>query len=169
MSVSIILIPAAIAAIASMAAGGAGAAGVGVGIAGAIRSITGGANQPTTMQVRTRMKDRGLLAEALGDLGAVDVEIGDQVAATIDGIKLVMQSTPEGIWAANFTSKDRKKEVTTAEATKLAERLDAAYAARVQTAVAARIREKAGDAGLDLVSETVEDDESLTLTLNVRA
>jgi hypothetical protein len=169
MSVSIILIPAAIAAIASMAAGGAGAAGVGVGIAGAIRSITGGANEPTTMQVRTRMKDRGLLSDALKDLGAVDVEVGDEVAATIDGIKLVMQSTPEGIWAANFTSKDRKKEVTTAEATKLAERLDAAYAARVQTAVAARIREKASDAGLDLVSETVQDDESLTLTLNVRA
>ena len=80
-----------------------------------------------------------------------------------------MQSTPEGIWAANFTAKDRKKEVTTAEATKLAERLDAAYAARVQTAVATRIREKAGDAGLDLVSETVQEDESITLTLNVRA
>jgi len=169
MSVSIILIPAAIAALASMAAGGAGAAGVGVGIAGAIRSITGGANEPATMQVRTRMKDRGLLSDALKDLGAVDVEVGDQVAATIDGIKLVMESTPEGIWAANFTAKDRKKEVTTAEATKLAERLDAAYAARVQTAVAARIREKAGDAGLDLVSETVQEDESITLTLNVRA
>jgi hypothetical protein len=169
MSVSIILIPAAIAAIAGMAAGGAGAAGVGVGIAGAIRSITGGAGQPATMQVRTRMKDRGLLSDALKDLGAVDVEVGDEVAATIDGIKLVMQSTPEGIWAANFTSKDRKKEVTTAEATKLAERLDTAYAARVQTAVATRIREKAGDAGLDLVSETVQEDDSITLTLNVRA
>ncbi len=173
MSVSIILIPAAIAAIASMAAGGAGAAGVGIGVAGAIRSITGGANEPATLQVRTRMKDRGLLSDALKDLGAVDVEVGDgvgdEVAATIDGIKLVMQSTPEGIWAANFTAKDRKKEVTTAEATKLAERLDAAYAARVQTAVAARIRDKAGDAGLDLVSETVQDDESLTLVLNVRA
>jgi hypothetical protein len=168
MSVSIILIPAAIAALASMAAGGAGAAGVGVGIAGAIRSITGGANEPTTMEVRTRMKDRGLLSEALEDLGAVDVEVGDQVAATIDGINLVMQSTPEGVWAATFTAKDGKTDVTTAQATKLAERLDAAYAARVQTAVAARIREKAGDAGLDLVSETVQEDDSLTLVLNVR-
>ena len=115
------------------------------------------------------MKDRGLLSDALKDLGAVDVEVGDQVAATVDGIKLVMQSTPEGIWAANFTAKDGKSEVTTEQATKLAERLDAAYAARVQTAVAARIREKAADAGLDLVSETVQEDESLTLVLDVRA
>jgi len=169
MSVSIILIPAAIAAIASMAAGGAATAGVGAGIAGAIRSMSGGGNQPEVLQVRTRMKDRGLLAQALEDLGAVDVEVGDEVAATVDGVKLLMQPSPEGIWAANFTAVKGAPEVTTAIATKLAERLDAAYAARVQTAVAERIREKATDAGLELVSETVDDDQSVTMTLNVRA
>lgn len=168
MSVSIILIPAAIAAIASMAAGGAATAGVGVGIAGAIKSMTGG-GQSEVLQVRTRMKDRGLLAAALDDLGAVDVEVGDEVAATVDGVKLLMQASPEGIWAANFTAVKGAPEVTTEVATKLAERLDAAYAARVQTAVAERIREKATDAGLELVSETVDDDQSVTMTLNVRA
>lgn len=168
MSVSIILIPAAIAAIASMAAGGAATAGVGAGIAGAISSMSGG-GRAEVLQVRTRMKDRALLAEALGDLGAVDVEVGDEVAATVDGVKLLMQASPEGIWAANFTAAKGAPEVTTEIATRLAERLDAAYAARVQTAVAERIREKATDAGLELVSETVDDDQSVTMTLNVRA
>lgn len=169
MSVSIILIPAAIAAIASMAAGGAATAGVGAGIAGAIRSMSGGGGQPEVLQVRTRMKDRALLAQALEDLGAVDVEVGDEVAATVDGVKLLMQASPEGIWAANFTAVKGAPEVTTEVATKLAERLDAAYAARVQTAVAERIRERATDAGLELVSETVDDDQAVTMTLNVRA
>ena len=168
MSVSIILIPAAIAAIASMAAGGAATAGVGAGIAGAIKSMSGG-GQSEVLQVRTRMKDRGLLAQALEDLGAVDVEVGEEVAATVDGVKLLMQASPEGIWAANFTAVKGAPEVTTEIATRLAERLDAAYAARVQTAVAERIREKATDAGLELVSETVDDDQSVTMTLNVRA
>ncbi|WP_395639423.1 hypothetical protein [Pseudolysinimonas sp.] len=168
MSVSIILIPAAIAAIASAAAGGAATAGVGAGIAGVISSMRGG-GQSEVLQVRTRMKDRGLLAQALGDLGAVDVEVGDEVAATVDGVKLLMQASPEGIWAANFTAVKGAPEVTTRVATELAERLDAAYAARVQTAVAERIREKATDAGLELVSETVDDDQSVTMTLNVRA
>jgi hypothetical protein len=168
MSVSIILIPAAIAAIASMAAGGAATAGIGAGIAGAIKSMSGG-GQAEVLQVRTRMKDRALLEQALEDLGAVDVEVGDEVAATVDGVNLVMQASPEGIWAANFTAAKGAPEVATDVATRLAERLDAAYAARVQTAVAERIREKATDAGLELVSETVDDDQSVTMTLNVRA
>jgi len=170
MSVSIILIPAAIAAIASAAAGTAGAVGVGAGVAGIVSSLRGGGAQETsTLQVRTRMKDRGLLAEALGDLGAVDVEVGDEVAATVDGIQLVMRSTPEGIWAAEFTPAKGRGEVTTAEATQLAERLDAAYAARVQTAVAERIRTRASDAGLELVSESVGENDEVTLVLDVRA
>lgn len=170
MSVSIILIPAAIAAIATAAAGGAGAAGVGVGIAGIVRSVTsGGGTETSTLQVRTRLKDRGLLADALKDLGAVDVEVGDEVAATVDGIQLVMKANPDGIWAANFTAAKGRAEVTTEDATRLAERLDAAYAARVQTAVADRIRAKANDAGLELVSETVDDDQSVTMVLDVRA
>lgn len=169
MSVSIILIPAAIAAIASAAAGGAATAGVGVGIAGAITSMTRrDGREVDVVQVRTRMKDRGLLAQALGDLGAVDVEVGDEVAATVDGVQLLMQQT-DGIWGATFTAAKGEPEVTTAVATKLAERLDAAYAARVQAAVAERIREKATDAGLELVSEAVDDDQTVTMTLNVRA
>jgi hypothetical protein len=170
MSVSIVLIPAAIAAIASAAAGGAGAVGIGAGVAGVISSMRGaGAEEATALQVRTRMKDRGLLAEALKDLGAVDVEVGDQVAATVDGIQLVMQSTPEGVWVAEFTPARGGADVTTEQATRFAERLDAAYAARVQAAVAERIRSRATDAGLELVSETVDDDQAVTMVLNVRA
>jgi hypothetical protein len=171
MSVSIILIPAAIAAIATAAAGGTAAAGVGIGVAGAIRSMTagGGVDEPAVLQVRTRMKDRGLLADALKDLGAVDVEAGAEVAATVDGIQLVMRQTPDGVWAADFTPAPGRPAVTTEEATKLAEQLDAAYAARVQTAVAQRIRERASDAGLDLVSETVGENREVTMVLDVRA
>ena len=170
MSVTIVLIPAAIAAIATAAAGGTAAAGVGIGVAGAIRSLAGGgADEPAVLQVRTRMKDRGLLAEALGDLGAIDVETGDEVAATVDGIQLVMTQTPDGIWAAQFTPAPGRPAVTTQEATKLAERLDGAYAARVQTAVAQRIRDRASDAGLELVSETVGQDDEVTMVLDVRA
>lgn len=170
MSVSIILIPAAIAAIASAAAGGAATAGVGIGVAGMVRSMTsGGGAETATLQVRTRMKDRTLLAAALADLGAVDVEVGDEVAATVGGIQLVMRSTPEGVWAADFTPAKGQPAVTTEAATKLAEALDAAYAARVQSAVAERIRNRATDAGLELVSETVDDDQSVTMVLDVRA
>ena len=56
----------------------------------------------------------------------------------------------------------------TAEATALIQRLDAAYALRVQHAVAERIRTRADTAGFELVSETRDEDDTVTMVLNVK-
>jgi hypothetical protein len=53
-------------------------------------------------------------------------------------------------------------------ASDLVARLDGAYAARVQSAVAARIRAQADSAGFELVSETRDEDATVTMVLNVR-
>ncbi|GAB3618207.1 hypothetical protein GCM10027416_27640 [Okibacterium endophyticum] len=120
------------------------------------------------LSVRTRMKDEGLLAEALRDLGAVDIDLtADALAAVVDGVALDMAKTVDGIWEAHLTGADGG-DVDEVTARDLLNRLDAAYAARVQTAVAERIRSRAEASGFELVSETTEEDSTVTMVLNVR-
>lgn len=172
MSVSLILIPAALAAVTAITAtGGIGAL-----------TQTGGARDedrtpevdvaegegPRPVSVRTRMKDPDLLADALRDIGATAVvRHGDGLSAEIDGVELTMTRSPEGVWAAHFQRADGL-ELSEAEAGAMVERLDAAYALRVQEAVAARIRERAASAGFELVSETRDEDDTVTMVLDVK-
>jgi hypothetical protein len=162
MSVTILLIPLAFAA--ASAAGGSG-------LLAAQRARADSATDASTetaVSVRTRMKDRGLLGLALGDLGAVDVNAGaSEVTAEIDGHRLTMTLTEDDVWEAHLERADGVP-VDGAFASDLVARLDVAYAARVQSAVAARIRAQADSAGFELVSETRDEDATVTMVLNVR-
>ncbi len=161
MSVTLVLLPIALAAAA--AAGGGGALGAGA----TAKNTASSGGRPAEIRVRTRMKDSTLLADALTGLGATAVDVSrSRVTADIDGVALTMTLTDDGVWEAHVESDDR--EVTVVSATELLQRLDAAYAAGVQQAVAEKIRLRAVDAGFDLVSETRETDDTVTMVLNVR-
>ena len=164
MSVTLVLIPLALAAAA--AAGGVGALGATV-MAKSSGAVSSG--PAPAVRVRTRMKDSTLLADALSNLGATDVSVTrSRVVATVDGVSLTMTVTDEGVWEAHVESLDGRI-VTSDSATELVQRLDASYAAMVQQAVAEKIRLRAESSGFDLVSETREADDTVTMVLNVRS
>jgi hypothetical protein len=164
MSVTLVLIPLALAAAA--AAGGVGV----IGATTMAKSNDDEASEPTpAVRVRTRMKDSTLLADALESLGASDVTVSrSKVSAEIDGVALTMTFIDDGVWEAHVESLDGRI-VTETTATELVQRLDAAYAAMVQHAVAEKIRLRADGSGFDLISETREADDTVTMVLNVRA
>ena len=132
--------------------------------------------------VGTRMKNERLLEAALADTGAavsrVDTEIvaewsgtdrdrtvGDRTVgdrAGREGTRARFARSPDGIWVIRLHG-----EVTPDEATDLARRIDAAYGRRVQQEVLIRLRERAPEVGMTVESETVEDDDSVLLTLTV--
>lgn len=172
MSVSLILIPAALAAVTAVSAAG----GVGVlSLSGkqsatdddrAIAADSDGGARP--IQVRTRMKDPDLLGDALRDLGATDLAVGrDEITAVIDDVEVVLTRTPDGVWAAHFARADGH-DLAESVAVRIVEELDAAYARHVQQAVAARIRDRAAVAGFELVSENRDDEDTVTMVLNVK-
>jgi len=164
MSISLLLIPAALAAAA--AAGTAGVAGAVGMVAGAREDGDGG--RPTPVAVRTRMKDPDLLAAALADLGATSVAWQDgALTGVVDGLEIEMARTEDGVWGAHLRRVDGH-EVAEAEAAGLIGRLDAAYAVHVQRAVAERIRSRADSAGFELVSETRDDADTVTMVLAVK-
>ncbi|SCY60928.1 hypothetical protein SAMN05216488_2531 [Microbacterium sp. LKL04] len=165
MSISLILLPAALAAAAAV--GGTGALGA-IAMNSGAKSDPRGESEAVPIAVQTRMKDPDLLAAALADLGAADAAIANgALTATIDGVEIVMSRTDDGVWGAHLSRLDGH-EVTEAEATSLMTQLDAAYARHVQRAVAERIRSRADQAGFELVSETRDDDDTVTMVLNVR-
>lgn len=172
MSVTLLLIPAALAA--ATVAGTAGTAGVlsmlgGERAGGEIeREDEVATAAPRPVEVRTRMKDPTLLADALRALGATGVEsVEGDILAEVDGIALRLSRTPDEVWQIHAERVDGF-ELAEADAVALAERLDAAYAAEVQRAVAARIRARADAAGFELSSETRDDDDTLTMVLTVK-
>lgn len=172
MSVSLVLVPTALA-LATLI-GGAGVAGVSSQLrtdASARDRGPGATAEPgesRRVQVQTRMKDPALLGAALGDLGAVGVQVDtDRVAAAVGVEEIELTRDTAGIWTAHVSSADGG-EVQHGDAADLIARLDTAYARRVQRAVADRIRERADEAGFDLVAETREEDDSVTMVLNVR-
>lgn len=166
MSISLILVPAALAAAAALG---------GTGVVGALSLNTGAktdrgssGSEAVPVAVQTRMKNPDLLAAALADLGATHASLDEGVlTATLDGLEVVMSRTEEGVWGAHLSRLDGH-EVTEAEATAVMTELDAAYARHVQRAVADRIRARADQAGFELVSETRDEDDTVTIVLNVR-
>lgn len=162
MSVTLILLPIALAAAA--AAGGVGALGA------TLTAKSGGSTDSRPeIRVRTRMKDSTLLADALTNLGATAVDVSrTRVTAEVDGVSLTMTLTDDGVWEAHVESLD-DRDVTVQSATELLQRLDTEYAAMVQQAVAEKIRARAETSGFDLVSETREADDTVTMVLTVRA
>ena len=162
MSVTLILLPIALAAAA--AAGGVGVLGASLTAKGKDDSGSG-----QEVRVRTRMKDSTLLADALTNLGASAIEVSrTRVTALLDGVSLTMTLTADAVWEAHVESLDGQA-VTVLGATELLQRLDGEYAAMVQQAVAEKIRARAESSGFELVSETREADDTVTMVLNVRA
>jgi hypothetical protein len=158
-SVSVLLIPAAIAAVASFNAVLDGRT-----KRQASDTVPEAAPVPR-VQVNTRMRDLNLLQAALEDTQAqVTHATESSIKAVWADATAVFERDTEGIWQVHFSGEDVDRQ----RATQIVQAIDAAYAGRVQQAVVQKLRERAHTAGLELASETVEEDQSITMVLNVR-
>lgn len=113
-------------------------------------------------QVQTRMKDQSLLAAALRETRADVAVTPDRLTARWQGVQAEFMRDVQGIWQANFTG-----DVDVNRASSIVTAIDVAYGHQVQQAVLAKLRERAPTAGMSVASETVESDSSVTLVLNV--
>lgn len=147
MSIEVVLIPAAIAGFSAWQARRAA-----------------GADGREVVAVSTRMRDGGLLQRALADTGATVEQHGDVLTATWPDSQGRFTRDEQGIWSAHLAG-----EVDHETATALVGAIDVAYGRHVQQEVLARLRERAPQAGMHVESETTEDDDSVTLVLNVDA
>jgi hypothetical protein len=146
MSVSIVLVPIAIAAISAWQAS---------------RSETDAAGR-TVCQVSTRMRDESLLAAALTDTHAAVTISGTALVADWSGVRAEFSRDTAGIWQARFSG-----EVDEERAIGIIGAIDRAYGLQVQRAVVEKLRQRAPGAGMSVVSERVEADNSTTLVLEV--
>ncbi|MEV6301120.1 hypothetical protein AB0M02_17055 [Actinoplanes sp. NPDC051861] len=146
MSISILLVPLAL----------AGAA--------AVQAAAGRkADGQLVCQVQTRMRDVTLLEDALRDTGATVTATGETLSAAWAAGAATFTRGADGIWAAHVTGVDQ------AGAVELMTRVDAAYGRRVQQAVLERLRAQAPAAGLRLESESVDQDASVRLVFEVES
>jgi len=146
MSVSLILLPLAVAAVAAYEG---------------TRSARD-ADGRVVCHVRTRMRDPALLTAALEDTNAVVTRTDQEIVAEWQGVRASFVRGEDGIWAAHFTG-----EVDEARAVEIVHAIDASYGRHVQQAVLARLRERASQVGLRLESETVTEDQSVQLVFAV--
>jgi hypothetical protein len=148
MSVSIVLVPIALAGIAAWQA------------SRRVPDVQG----RMSCRVSTRMRSEPLLAAALADTGA-SVTIADgQLIASWIGLTGTFLRDDAGIWSAHFS-----EDVELERAEQIIGAIDASYGRRVQQEVLARIRERAPQAGMHVESEEVEADDTVTVVLNVSA
>ena len=153
MSVEILLVPLALAAAHAV-----------VVVGGAITAAVGeDGKERKACVVQTRLKHPGLLAEALTSVGA-KAELGSDgtIHGSWEGMGFRFVHHEDGTLSAHF---DPDVDVQRAQELILA--TDAAYAKAVQQAVRQRVRDRAGELGMTVESETVGDDDSVTLVLNV--
>lgn len=120
--------------------------------------------QPNICTVSTRLRDPRLLTLALGDTGGrVTVTGPDAIDVEWAELAAQLRRDGEGIWQAHFTgTEDEERCVTTVLA------VDAAYGRRVQAEVLHKVRDRAPAAGMALVSETTNADQSVTMVLEVQ-
>jgi len=147
MSLSLIIIPIALAAVSVVAAA---------------RAETGESNCSSVV-VGTRMRNEQLLCQSLAQLGATVSRTVDSIAANWPQGQAKFRKDSQGIWSAHFSgSFDYER------AASLIVEIDTAYAALVQQEVLSRLRERAPSLGMSIESENVEEDLSVTLVLNVQ-
>ncbi|MGC5031765.1 hypothetical protein [Micromonospora sp. DT229] len=147
MSISLVLLPLAVAAVAA-------AQGVSASRDGQGRVVC---------QVQTRMRDENLLAAALQDTAAVVGVDGEVITADWAGVRARFQRGTDGIWSAHFAG-----EVDEQRAVEVVQAIDVAYGRQVQRAVLERLRQQAPAAGLRLESEQVVEDDSVRLVFAVQ-
>lgn len=162
MSVEILLVPAALAGLSALAS--AWAAGSAL--------FTNDEGQRVCV-VQTRFKHTGLLAQSLTNLGVRGVEVDGETVTGLWGDNPVAFSRNTGVWgeppvevdgvlACNFEG-----EIENDEAAARIQSLDSEYARLVQQQVRERVLARAGKLGMTVESETVDDEEGITLVLNV--
>ena len=153
MSVEILLVPLALAAAHAVVA-----------IGGAVTAAVGSdGKERKAIAVQTRLKDPRLLVGALQSVGATAEAHSDgTITGTWEDMGFRFVHNEDGTRSAHF---DADVDVTRAQELILA--TDAAYAKAVQETVAQRVRDRAGQLGMTVESETVGEDESVTLVLNV--
>lgn len=148
MSVSIILVPLAVAAVAALHNSRRD------------QDDTG----RTVCHVGTRMRDDNLLGDALSDTGAMVTRTSpDQIRAAWRGVVADFTRGPDGIWSAHLVG-----DVDEERGRSIVAGVDVAYGLRVQSVVLTKLRERAPAAGLHLQSENVEEDSSVTVVLTVQ-
>lgn len=114
--------------------------------------------------VHTRMRDGRLLKAALADTGATIADQRDVIVAAWGETQGRFTRDQQGIWSVHFPGETRYEMATT-----LIAKVDAAYGLQVQHEVLARLRDRAPQAGMEIESESVENDHSVTLVLNVNS
>ena len=113
--------------------------------------------------VETRWRHIGLLTQALEDLGAESISAtADSTSATINGVATTFSRGEDGIMTAHFP-----RETNVDDAVAIVNEVDSAYTRRVQDAVYRRIRSRVSELGYEIDSEAVDDDETITLVVNV--
>jgi predicted nicotinamide N-methyase len=127
----------------------------------AVQAAAGRSADGRTVQVQTRMRDVTLLAAALRDMGASVSTNGDALTATLSEATATFTRGADGIWAAHVEGLDQPRAVDLVLA------VDAAYGRQVQQAVLTRLREQAPAAGLRLESESENEDASVRLVFEV--
>lgn len=146
MSISIVLVPIAIVAIAAWQASRKDMA----------------ADGQIVCHVTTRMRDDTLLIAALTDTDARVTRQSEMIEAVWHDTQAQFTRDSDGIWQVHFIgSADEQRAIAMVMA------VDQFYGRRVQQVVLARLKERAPAAGMSIASETVEDDDSVTLVLNV--
>ncbi|MGH3329742.1 MAG: hypothetical protein ACRDPJ_00425 [Nocardioidaceae bacterium] len=148
MSVEIVLVPLAVAAISAWRAS---------------RAETDETGR-TVCHVSTRMRDQGLLSAALRDTGAVVNARDGQLVGTWAGVEAVFTLGADGIWTAHLTG-----EVDEERALSIVQAVDQAYGRQVQAAVLDRLRQRAPGAGMRVESESIDEDDTIVLTLALQA
>ncbi|WP_324642442.1 hypothetical protein [Pseudarthrobacter sp. LT1] len=146
MSISIVLVPIAVAAIGAWQAS---------------RQETD-AEGRTVCHVQTRMRDSGLLRAALADTNAAVTASANTIVADWQGVRARFNRDEREIWQVDFTG-----DIDEQKASGIVATIDHAYGRQVQRAVLARLRARAPLAGMTVASESLEEDDSVTLVLNV--
>ncbi|MFF5181864.1 hypothetical protein ACFY2Q_27910 [Micromonospora sp. NPDC000316] len=146
MSVSLVLVPLAVATVA------------------AVRGATADRDERGRVicQVQTRMRDEALLTAALRETNAVVTAEDQEIVAVWDRAQANFRRGEDEVWSAHLTG-----DVDEHKAVDIIRAVDAGYGRQVQRAVLDRLRERAPAAGLRLESETVADDSSVRMVFAV--
>lgn len=113
--------------------------------------------------VSTRMRDATLLRQALTDTSAAVTEDGTSLLATWVGVEARFTRDDNDIWSAHLTG-----DIDESQAVSIIAAIDQAYGLRVQTEVLNRLRSRAGLAGMTIETEKKNDDQSVTMVLAVQ-